>query len=182
MFVVIVIGLKLMHHSNPPVVPAAPVAQQPALTAVPASFPTPVQSTATSSALSDTQDRLSALHDQLSSVVAANAQLTQSMSALTTQVATLAAAVQDTSQKLDTMTMKPGVMNKLRYQPAPIIYVIKALVPGRAWLVGSNGVSVNVAVGNYLSGYYGSIQSINASTGQVMTTRGKAITYGSNDS
>ena len=183
--VVVVIGLKLMHHPKavapvaPPVVqeqPAAPVA------VAPATFALPAQSVDTST-VSDMQSHLSEMHDKLNSIVAANTQLTQSVSALTAQVATLAAAVQDTSQKLAAMTVKPVMgMKKPRYHPMPVTYVLKAIVPGRAWLVGSNGVSINVAVGNYVSDYYGSIRAINAGSGQVTTTSGKTITYGANDS
>ena len=176
-FIVIIIGLKIMHHPAAPVAPPAPVMPQ-----VPASFVAPVQNTMPSSDISTMQSQLSALHSQVNSMAAANAQLTQSVSALTTQVANMATAMQSTSQQLMAMTMKSHVMKKSLYRPAPIIYVIKAMVPGRVWLMGSNGVSINVAVGNYISPYYGAVQSIDATNGQLMTTRGKMITYGSNDS
>lgn len=188
-FVVIVVGLKLMHHhpkTSVPVVSEPTVQEQQAAPTVnPASFALPAQTVDTASAttISDMQSHLSEVHDQLNSVTAANAQLTQSVSALTAQVATLTAAVQETTQKLAAITAKPMMgMKKSAYHPMPVIYVLKALVPGRAWLIGSNGISINVAVGNYVSPYYGSIRTIDAMNGQVVTTSGKVITYGSNDS
>lgn len=184
-FIVIIVGLKLMHSSSKTATPV--VQEQPTvMAALPAPAPTafPSQNIPMPGTVLDLQNRVSEVHDQLSSVVAANAQLTQSVSALTAQVATLAAAVQDSEQKLAAMTIKPAVNMKkpLYYPPAPVIYVLKAVVPGRAWLIGSNGISVNVSVGSYLSNYYGAIRAIDANSGQVYTARGKVITYGTNDS
>lgn len=188
-FLVIVVGLKLMHHpkSTVPVVSEPTVQEQqpaPVVNSAP-TFALPAQNvdTASSTTISDMQNHLSEVRDQLNSVSAANAQLTQSVSALTAQMSALTAAVQETTQKLAAITAKPVMgMKKTGYHPMPVMYVLKAVVPGRAWLIGSNGVSINVAVGNYVSPYYGSIRAIDAMNGQVITTSGKVISYGSNDS
>lgn len=62
----------------------------------------------------------------------------------------------------------------------PIVYHIKAIVPGRAWVLGSNGTAQSVSVGDNLQ-QYGRIVAINADSGVVMTSSGKVIEYGSGD-
>jgi intracellular multiplication protein IcmG len=55
-------------------------------------------------------------------------------------------------------------------------YYVKAIVPGRAWLVAPNGLTVTVAEGDRLPGY-GKIVSISAVHSTVTTSSGTIIRY-----
>lgn len=64
--------------------------------------------------------------------------------------------------------------------PRPIYYV-KALVPGRAWLVSQNGQTITVSQGNNLPGY-GTVEVIDPTQGTLITSSGAIIGYSSGDS
>jgi len=63
---------------------------------------------------------------------------------------------------------------------APIAYHVNAIVPGRAWLLSSDGQLVTVRAGDKLAGY-GRILAISAPEGKVLTSTGAVIQYGVND-
>ncbi len=65
--------------------------------------------------------------------------------------------------------------------PAGKFYILKALVPGRAWLQSKDGGTIAVTIGDRLPGY-GMIQSINVPQGIVTTSSGMLIQYGPRDS
>jgi len=58
-------------------------------------------------------------------------------------------------------------------------FFVKAVIPGRAWLVGADGTAVTVAVGDVLPGY-GEVTAIDSYSGTVTTQLGGKIRYGSN--
>jgi len=65
--------------------------------------------------------------------------------------------------------------------PAPqLVYRVRAIVKGRAWVVGSNGLSESVTVGDPVPGY-GVVESIDPERGLITTSTGKDIRYGLND-
>lgn len=64
--------------------------------------------------------------------------------------------------------------------PPPLTFTVKAIIPGRVWLLGSNGLTETVTLGAKVP-QYGTVTSINAKTGVVMTSSGKSIHYGGND-
>ena len=59
-------------------------------------------------------------------------------------------------------------------------YFIRAMVPGRAWLVSRTGVTASVGVREKLPGY-GMILKIDTDDGIVYTSSGRKIFYGKND-
>ncbi len=75
------------------------------------------------------------------------------------------------------MHKKPAAPHKKAAQSAPkVTYYVRALMPGRAWLMGSDGVSTSVTVGSQLLGY-GRVTMIHVQTGQVSTSTGKVFSY-----
>jgi intracellular multiplication protein IcmG len=56
-------------------------------------------------------------------------------------------------------------------------YYVQAVIPGRAWFRGVDGTAVTVAVGDVVPGY-GRINSINSYSGDVATSLGGLIKYG----
>ncbi|PHQ80495.1 MAG: hypothetical protein COB66_04585 [Coxiella sp. (in: Bacteria)] len=130
--------------------------------------------------MSDMQNHISQLRSAVLTSNQANAQLNQSVSMLTAQVKLLTADVQKNTKSLTVTPKKKSV--KPVFHPKPVTYTIKAVVRGRAWLMGSNGQSLSIAAGNTISNYYGKVRGIDADSGRVFTTSGKVIQYGSNDS
>lgn len=63
-----------------------------------------------------------------------------------------------------------------RMLPPPIKYYIQAVIPGRAWLIGSNGSTITVSKGSRIASY-GIVRLIDAQRGRVMTSSGKVIQF-----
>jgi hypothetical protein len=59
-------------------------------------------------------------------------------------------------------------------------YVVRAVVPGRAWVEGSYGGTFSVTVGDMVPGM-GVVTQVNAEHGEVLTEKGDVIKYGSDD-
>jgi len=56
-------------------------------------------------------------------------------------------------------------------------FYVEAVVPGRAWLQGSDGETISVSIGSYLEGY-GRVTRIDEDRGVVATSSGHVIPYG----
>ncbi|HRD69086.1 MAG TPA: type IVB secretion system protein IcmG/DotF [Legionella sp.] len=63
----------------------------------------------------------------------------------------------------------------------PVIYYLKAVIPGRAWLIGTNGSTLTVREGTKITGY-GSVRLIDAMQGRVLTSSGRVIRFSQEDS
>ena len=63
----------------------------------------------------------------------------------------------------------------------PVTYHIKAVESGRAWILGSNGVSKSVIVGDTINKRYGTVLAIDADQGLVYTSSKMTISFGAND-
>lgn len=61
-----------------------------------------------------------------------------------------------------------------------IAYVVRAIVPGRAWIESPNGYKFSVSVGDRVLGY-GTITQINSDDGEVAFDGGDVIKYGPDD-
>lgn len=87
----------------------------------------------------------------------------------------LANQVQGLQEQLKKATTTPKHIKKL--PPAPVLtFRLRAIIPGRAWIEGSNGEADSVAVGNKIKNY-GKVTAIDADAGKVVTSSGKDITY-----
>lgn len=111
-------------------------------------------------------------------------QLQTNMEALQESVNTVNNSVGTLSQKMDALDSKltkPVVRPLAKSAPVapPINYIIRAMVPGRAWLQGSNGSSLSVAVGNEVPGH-GTVTDIELNSGQVMMSDGSVFSYDTN--
>ena len=97
---------------------------------------------------------------------------------LTSQQNQLAAII--SSQQKQIAALNKKIIDKKKSKYPVVTYKVKAIVPGRAWLVASDGTTITVAVGNTLPSY-GKVLSINANSGVVMTSSHKEIVYGQAD-
>ncbi|KTD05650.1 type IVB secretion system protein IcmG/DotF [Fluoribacter gormanii] len=79
---------------------------------------------------------------------------------------------------------KPKPVKKI-IRPRPlapqIIYYINAVIPGRAWLIGTNGSTLTVREGTKIAGY-GTVKLIDSMQGRVLTSSGRVIRFSQEDS
>ena len=76
----------------------------------------------------------------------------------------------------------PKAMAKARGPVAkPMNYYVQAVIPGRAWLIATNGSTLTVRQGSSVRGY-GVVQSIDAVQGRVNTSSGRVIRFSQDDS
>jgi intracellular multiplication protein IcmG len=61
-----------------------------------------------------------------------------------------------------------------------VTYSIKAIIPGRAWLMSSNGSTITVSEGSAVPGY-GVIKLIDPDQGKILTSSGRTIEFNSSD-
>jgi len=65
------------------------------------------------------------------------------------------------------------------YQPP--LYYINAVIPGRAWLISTNGSTLTVREGTKIEGY-GIVKLIDSMQGRVLTSSGRVIRFSQEDS
>ena len=123
---------------------------------------------------SHTESQIQALKTQISDMQnsidqaqSANQQLQKSVEALTAQTNMLA-------ERLSRVLTKQAV------QEDKVVYHLRAVIPDRAWITSNTGKMMNVTVGDYI-GQYGTVRSIDADDGVVLTSSGRKIQYGAND-
>lgn len=61
------------------------------------------------------------------------------------------------------------------------IYYINAVIPGRAWLIGSNGSTLTIREGTQIPGY-GLVKLIDSIEGRILTSTGRVIRFSQADS
>lgn len=62
-----------------------------------------------------------------------------------------------------------------------INYYINAVIPGRAWLIGTNGSTLTVREGTKIAGY-GTVRLIDSMQGRILTSSGRVIRFSQEDS
>ncbi|HAF87135.1 MAG TPA: type IV secretion protein IcmG, partial [Legionellales bacterium] len=60
-------------------------------------------------------------------------------------------------------------------------YYIKAVIPGRAWLIAANGSTLTVSEGTNIKGY-GMVKLIDSTQGRILTSSGRVIRFSQQDS
>lgn len=136
---------------------------------------------------SDLQAQIRELSGQMTSV-RSNADTTAaSLRMVADQLAQLAVTVANESK------VSAGLVEQLKQQKKPFGFrkmkmpsqqvncVLQAIIPGRAWLICSNGETVTVSQGTRI-GDYGIVRYIDAPNERVLTSSGQTITFGQEDS
>lgn len=111
---------------------------------------------------------------------------------LTTQISQLNQLVQDLtnqvskqSEEITLLTARAKQPKRVYHRPgvrvARIMYYIQAVIPGRAWLIGSNGSTLTVRAGTKIPGY-GVVKLIDSLQGQILTSSGQVIRFSQEDS
>jgi len=112
--------------------------------------------------------QLATVNDQLQASNETNQQLKQAMVLLLQEL-----------RNLNEEMAKKTVAKPAAHHPE-VVYVVRAMVEGRAWIQGSNGLSQSVTIGDPIPAY-GNVTAIKAAQGVIMTTSGKEIRLGAND-
>lgn len=116
------------------------------------------------------QTQIQGMHSALSQMSAQNKNVDQALIALADQIKTLTTEVK--AQKHAPVKKGP---------PSPeLIYHVRAVIPGRAWIIGSNRLTQSVTVGDHVPDY-GTVTGIDSMSGTITTSSGKKIVLGAND-
>lgn len=127
---------------------------------------------------------VSSLGDQVGNV-------TNNVSNLNAQITKLNQLIGDLSNQLSKQSDEINML-RVRAQPKPtqhivrqpiqrIFYYIQAVIPGRAWIIGSNGSTLTVREGTKIAGY-GIVKLIDSVQGRVLTSSGQVIRFSQEDS
>ena len=124
------------------------------------------------------------LNNQISTLTTNVNDLSVKIDQLTEAMNTLASQASAQSQQIAQLTArtKPIVRQVVSRGPisAPIHYYIQAVIPGRAWLVSTNGATITVREGTSVPGY-GVVKLIDAAQGRVLTSSGRIIAFSQQD-
>lgn len=125
--------------------------------------------------LNSVKNTISSLQTTLDSLNLKINQLNNNISNLTEQV-------QQQHQQIVALKRKPKkrVRRVRRVVKPRISYAIQAIIPGRAWLMASNGTTITVSEGTLISGY-GRVKLIDPHQGIVIMSGGKTIKFSSSD-
>ena len=137
----------------------------------------------------DLQTQVNALSNQFSGNTANVTALMNNLKTLSEQVSQLSLMVQnqakitaDMHAHLKKETEKKVQSNKNMVVAAPPAqYFLQAIIPGRAWLISTNGDTVTVREGTRISSY-GVVRFIDAKRCRVLTSSGQVIRFSQEDS
>lgn len=124
----------------------------------------------TASQLDQISISLSSLNATMSNLTNAMANVEDNMRALSNRIA----QIQQLQIRQETQVQKELHNEQLQRE---VTYYIQALVPGRAWLQGSNGATLTVRRGDKVPNY-GTIEKIDSKLGIVVTSSGKILRFG----
>lgn len=132
------------------------------------------------------QSQVSSMNEQVGNV-------NNNVSNLTAQIDKLNQTLNDLTSQLSRQSAEINLLME-RTKPKPIkriirpfrqgqvnIYYINAVIPGRAWLIGTNGSTLTVREGTKITGY-GVVKLIDPMEGRVLTSSGRIIQFSQEDS
>ena len=131
---------------------------------------------------------VSAMHKQMASATQAVNDMTTKMDDIKQTMMVLSERMEQQSQqvaRLQTMrraaptaSSTPAVAKK---PAAPkVVYSVQAIIPGRAWLMSTQGTTLTVSRGTVVPGY-GVVRMINSKLGRVFTSSGRVIQFSQAD-
>ncbi len=136
------------------------------------------------------------IENELSSIRTQMNTITQNMSDMATKMNDVKQTMLVLSERLEQQSNQMGrlqAMSRSRRtasstppaRRAPVApkptYSIQAIIPGRAWLMSSQGKPLTVSKGSVVPGY-GTVRLINAEVGRVFTSSGRVIRFSQADS
>ncbi|BCA94126.1 type IV secretion system protein IcmG [Legionella antarctica] len=128
--------------------------------------------------VSSVGQQVGTVNNNINNLNAQIANLNQVIGNLSTQVAEQSAEINMLMSRYKPKPVK-RVTPHIRVQR--IVYYIQAVIPGRAWLIGSNGSTLTVREGTKIAGY-GTVKLIDSMQGRVLTSSGQVIRFSQEDS
>jgi intracellular multiplication protein IcmG len=131
---------------------------------------------------------ISALDSKVNNLSSNIEALSKQMASLNESLTVLSAKLETQSQQLALCAtkIKEKPRQKVKHVKRRIIiprrtYHIRAIIPGRAWLIATNGSTLTVRDGTRIPGY-GVVKLIDAQQGRVLMSTGKIIGFSQQDS
>lgn len=131
------------------------------------------------SEVSSMNQQVGTVNNNVSALSAQITKLNQVISDLNNQVAKQSEEINVLMERT-----KPKLIKRIIHvQPSEpqIIYYINAVIPGRAWLIGTNGSTLTVREGSKIEGY-GVVKLIDSLQGRILTSSGRIIRFSQEDS
>ena len=132
--------------------------------------------------LSSVNNQLNAFNGSMNDIVTKISAINQVLTVLT---ANMDAQSREIARLLaQKAAVKPAPVNgKASHQPKKpaLKYYIQAVIPGRAWLIATNGATLTVREGTMITGY-GKVQLIDSAQGRIITGSGQVIRFSQEDS
>lgn len=142
------------------------------------------------SVLETTQQTLrsdvSTINDQLGGISRNMDALSAKMTELIGVIANLNTKVDEQAREIEQLTIRRVEAKRVthptvRKAPHYPKYYLQAVIPGRAWLIATNGATLTVREGTIIAGY-GMVKLIDPNQGRVVTSSGKVIRFSQEDS
>lgn len=130
-------------------------------------------------------NQLSGMNNNVNAILAKMAELNQMIDTLHTQVTMQSHEI----DRLTTQAQQRKQMKSIKHTKASGVnggssiptYYLQAVIPGRAWLIATNGTTLTVREGTLIQGY-GMVKLIDPSQGRVLTSTGQVIRFSQDDS
>lgn len=179
--------------SQPIVAVTKPVDIQPAtsITPVVTQAPAPVENPAITQKLASMDLSQQSIRSDVNSVSNQLGGIHSNIDALNNKIANLGQMVTTLSHTIEQQSIQIAHLVEVRVQKAkPVIrrktahspvYFIQAVIPGRAWLIASNGSTLTVREGTNVAGY-GVVKLIDPVQGRVTMSSGRVIRFSQQDS
>ena len=129
---------------------------------------------------------MNGMNNQLGGINSNINNLNAKIADLSQLVATLSSKVEEQSNQIAHLlvvrTAPPKISHVVKRVTVPqLSYYIQAAIPGRAWLIASNGSTLTVREGTNIVGY-GRVKLIDPNQGRVLTSSGRVIRFSQQDS
>ena len=131
--------------------------------------------------LSGINEHVTRLDERLSTIMTNMESMSQRVDQLSTTLDAEAQRIEHELAAHARTVRKNSVIKKHKIQPKIVKYYVEAVIPGRAWLIGSNSTTITVSVGTPIPGY-GHVRIIDAAQGRVLTSSGKIMRFSQDDS
>ncbi len=133
-----------------------------------------------------TEQQIQTLQNRVNNLSNSVSQMQDSLNTIVNQLNTITQKLSEQEEKLATMK-RPVVVKRKVHRPRAVVkrpkkvvpktvYHIQAMMPGRAWLISSDGFTINVTTGSSIPGY-GVVRGIYPTRGVVTTSTNAIIRY-----
>ena len=131
------------------------------------------------------RSEVTSVTDQLNSISNNVDNLSTKMAELNAALLTLSSKVDIQAREIAQLTTKRTAVRRasvsVRRPSNYARYSLQAVIPGRAWLIATNGATLTVREGSMIAGY-GMVKLIDPNQGRVITSSGQVIKFSQDDS